>query len=186
MAAISEEALNVRPVEPRTPRLVRNVLYFSRRKPVAAASAVVLLVICTLVILAPLIAPYDPNAPDLSARLAEPSRDHLLGGDELGRDVWSRLLWGGRISLGAGLGATLVGIAAGVALGLISGYTGGHLDMLLQRLMDAIMALPPDGRTTCSYSVASTEAVDIVSDSQVYSSQRDAMLRQHTGRRAGA
>jgi ABC-type dipeptide/oligopeptide/nickel transport system permease subunit len=65
-----------------------------------------------------------------------------LGGDELGRDVWSRLLHGGRVSLSAGLLATAAGVGLGVVLGLVTGYVGGLTDLVLQRIMDAIMALP--------------------------------------------
>jgi peptide/nickel transport system permease protein len=116
---------------------------FARRKPIAFLSAVVLVVICGMVLLAPLLVSHDPNRQDLGARLADPSSEHYLGGDELGRDVYSRLLYGGRISLGAGLGATAIGVAAGVLLGLVSGYAAGKPDMIIQRIMDAVMALPP-------------------------------------------
>lgn len=143
MAALAEEALSYQPPRAHAPRPVRLVLSFARRKPVAFLSAVVLAVICLMVLLAPLLATHDPNRQDLSARLADPSSEHILGGDELGRDVYSRLLYGGRISLGAGLGATAIGVAAGVLLGLISGYAAGKVDMVLQRIMDAVMALPP-------------------------------------------
>jgi ABC-type dipeptide/oligopeptide/nickel transport system permease subunit len=100
-------------------------------------------VICTLVLLAPIVATHDPNRQSLGDRLADPSTEHYLGADELGRDVFSRLLHGGRVSLGAGLGATLAGVALGVFFGLVSGYAGGFVDMIIQRVMDAIMALPP-------------------------------------------
>jgi peptide/nickel transport system permease protein len=143
MAAIAEEAGYFPAVPGRLPRIARGLWRFTKRKPVAAGSAAILAIICILVALAPVVATHDPNRPDLGARLAKPSTEHLLGGDELGRDVFSRLLYGGRVSLGAGLGATAVGVALGVLFGLVSGYAGGLADMFIQRLMDAIMALPP-------------------------------------------
>jgi len=125
------------------PRPLHGSLRFLRRKPVSGAAAIVLAVICALALLAPVLAPYDPNAVDLRARLAGPSRAHLLGADEFGRDVLSRVMYGGRVSLAAGLGATALGIGLGVLFGLLSGYSGGFVDLSIQRLMDAIMALPP-------------------------------------------
>jgi peptide/nickel transport system permease protein len=142
MAAISQEVY-VPQLTPSTPRWIRACVSFAKRKPVAAASAVILLIICMLAILAPVLQTQPPNEQHLSDRLADPSWEHPLGGDELGRDVWSRLLHGGRVSLGAGIGATILGAGLGVIIGLVSGYAGGFLDLTLQRLMDAIMALPP-------------------------------------------
>jgi len=127
----------------RTPRFIRFCISFAKRKPVAAASALVLLIVVLMCVFAPVLATADPNRQELGARLAPPSREHYLGADQLGRDTFSRILYGGRISLGAGLGATLAGVGLGVVIGLVSGYTGGKLDLVLQRLMDAIMALPP-------------------------------------------
>jgi peptide/nickel transport system permease protein len=143
MTAIPQDipAFTERPV--RLPRFVRTCLSFARRKPVAAASAALLILVCVMVAGAPVFAKHDPNKQDLSARLADPSTDHYLGADQLGRDTFSRLLYGGRISLGAGLGATLLGVGFGVLMGLLSGYAGGFVDLVIQRLMDAIMALPP-------------------------------------------
>lgn len=143
MAIASEEAVVIRAPGARTPRPIRIIWSFTRRKPVAAASALILLVISTMVLFAPVIATHDPNRPSLGDRLAKPSTEHYLGGDELGRDVFSRILHGGRVSLGAGLGATALGVSLGVLFGLVSGYAGGWVDMTLQRIMDAVMALPP-------------------------------------------
>ena len=142
MTAISREAY-LPPAQTSTPRWLRGLATFSRKQPIAAAAGVVLVVICAMAVAAPLLATQPPNVQHLSDRLADPSWAHPLGGDELGRDVWSRLLYGARVSLGAGLGATAIGVAAGVVLGLISGYAGGIIDMIIQRIMDAIMALPP-------------------------------------------
>ncbi|MFN0148411.1 MAG: ABC transporter permease [Dehalococcoidia bacterium] len=142
MAVIAQEAY-LPPLERGAPRWIRWCTMFTRRKPLAAASAVILIIICLMAILAPVLETQPPNEQNLSDRLAPPSLDHPLGGDELGRDVWSRLLHGGRVSLGAGLGATIIGVGLGVLFGLVSGYAGGFLDLVIQRVMDAIMALPP-------------------------------------------
>ncbi|HZQ36282.1 MAG TPA: ABC transporter permease, partial [Dehalococcoidia bacterium] len=115
----------------------------ARRRPVAAGAAVVLILICLVALLAPVIAPYKPNDIDLLARLSAPGGKHLLGTDEYGRDVLTRVIYGGRVSLAAGLGATALGTAVGVLFGLLSGYVGGFVELVIQRWMDAIMALPP-------------------------------------------
>jgi ABC-type dipeptide/oligopeptide/nickel transport system permease subunit len=142
VTAISQEAY-FPPAETNVPRWLRWFATFSRKQPIAAASGVILLIICAMAIAAPLLAKQPPNEQHLDDRLAGQSWNHPLGGDELGRDVWSRLLYGARVSLGAGLGATAIGVAAGVVLGLVSGYAGGFVDLIIQRIMDAIMALPP-------------------------------------------
>ena len=143
MTAIPQETFGSPPSVVRTPRFISFCASFARRKPVAAASAVVLLIVVLMCVFAPVLATHDPNRQELGARLAPPSSQHYLGADQLGRDTFSRILYGGRISLGAGLGATLAGVSLGVLLGLVSGYAGGKVDLVIQRLMDAIMALPP-------------------------------------------
>jgi peptide/nickel transport system permease protein len=141
MAAIAEDLALVR--TPVAPRFAGATWRFMRRKPVPAAAALVLVVICGLALAAPLVAPYAPTAIALGARLGHPSSAHLFGTDEYGRDVFSRVLYGARVSLAAGLGAMALGTAVGTVLGLVSGYLGGGADLVIQRLMDAIMALPP-------------------------------------------
>jgi len=93
-------------------------------------------------IAAPLLAPFDPNAQDTSRRLEAPSRDHILGLDELGRDVLSRILWGARVSLRVGFSVVFLASLAGITLGAISGYFGGSVDTLLMRLTDILLAFP--------------------------------------------
>ena len=127
----------------RPPAVLRVPLQFGRRKPLSAAAGVVVVVACLLALLAPWIAPYGPDDVDLLARLNGPSSAHWLGTDQFGRDVWSRVMYGGRTSLAVGIGATALGIGMGVVFGLLSGYAGGGLDLVIQRLMDAVMALPP-------------------------------------------
>lgn len=109
----------------------------------ALASLGVLVVFVLVALFAPAIAPHDPNAQDLGARLEPPlSEGHLLGTDLLGRDVLSRLLFGARISLLIGFTAVVISGAIGVSIGLASGYFGGKLDTLVMRLVDSWLAFP--------------------------------------------
>jgi peptide/nickel transport system permease protein len=93
-------------------------------------------------VLAPYLAPYDPARQDFLDILQGPSRKHLLGTDDLGRDILSRVIHGARISLQVGVVAVGLALAAGVVLGLLSGYVGGAVDNWLMRLMDALLAFP--------------------------------------------
>lgn len=93
-------------------------------------------------VFAQVIAPYDPAAQALAERRAGPSAAHLLGLDELGRDILSRLLFGAGATLPAGLAAVLVGSSIGVPIGLVAGYYGGFLEAALMRLIDAMLAFP--------------------------------------------
>lgn len=93
--------------------------------------------------LAPVIAPYGPDSIDYRAMLQGPSPAHLLGTDDLGRDVFTRLLYGGRLSLTVGVVSVLLAVAAGVPIGLLAGYLGGVVDELLMRVIDSVMAMPP-------------------------------------------
>ncbi len=115
---------------------------FTRHRA-AAIGLVVLTVICLASALAPWIAPYDPIQIKLAAKLQPPSFEHLLGTDHFGRDVLSRMLYGGRISLSVGLLVVGFAFLLGVPLGLASGYFGGSVDNLLMRLVDAFLTFPP-------------------------------------------
>lgn len=91
---------------------------------------------------APWLAPGDPLATDVAQAVRPPSPDHLLGTDALGRDVLSRLLWGGRATLGAAAGALALTLAIGAPLGLAAGFWGGWVDAVLMRLVDVLLAFP--------------------------------------------
>ena len=107
----------------------------------AVVFTIVFLVLSLIALLAPWISPYDPNA--ISAFFsAPPSMDHLLGTDQIGRDVLSRLIYGMRISLLVGVAATLISISIGVILGLIAGYCGGIIDGVIMRITDMVMSFP--------------------------------------------
>ena len=109
----------------------------------AAVVALGFLVLVTLAaILAPALAPYDPDAQSLQDRLAAPSREHWMGTDDLGRDVLSRLLFASRVSLLAAVQATGIGVVLGVPIGLAAGYVRGPLDAVAGRIADAIMSIP--------------------------------------------
>jgi ABC-type dipeptide/oligopeptide/nickel transport system permease subunit len=113
-----------------------------RRKPLGAVSALLLVAIVLTAIFANVLAPYDPLEADPSIRLARPSAAHPFGTDDIGRDVLSRIIHGARISLWVGLLAVGIGTAIGMVIGLACGYWEGRLDMLLQRVMDAVQAIP--------------------------------------------
>lgn len=93
-------------------------------------------------IFAPYLTPYDPLKRDVTARLSPPSSAHWLGTDPLGRDLWTRILYGGRISLYVGLTSVLLGLVIGVPLGMVAGYFGGFVDAIIMRLLDMILAFP--------------------------------------------
>jgi glutathione transport system permease protein len=113
-----------------------------RRQRVAMVAGGVILVIILAAILAPWVAPFGPAAPDYDSILEGPSLLHLLGTDAYGRDVLSRIIWGGRVSLMVGFLSVALGAVAGVIIGLISGFFGGWVDGVLMRLMDVLLAFP--------------------------------------------
>ena len=113
-----------------------------RRKPLGAASAALILALVLTAILADVIAPYDPLAAQPEIRLAAPSWAHPFGTDDIGRDVLSRVIHGCRISLWVGLLAVGIGTLAGMIIGLVCGYCEGRTDLILQRFMDGIQAIP--------------------------------------------
>jgi len=116
--------------------------YFLRRYPLGAAGAAIVLVIVLMALFADWITLFDPTATDARASLARPGGAHLLGADFMGRDMWSRIVYGARISLAVGIGSTTLGCLIGVSIGLMSGYFGGWFDLVIQRFMDMLQSLP--------------------------------------------
>jgi peptide/nickel transport system permease protein len=112
------------------------------RNPVAMAGGAVVILLVLVAIAAPYLAPYDPIQQDLANSLARPSMRHLAGTDIQGRDIFSRIIYGTRISLRIGFLGMLLGCAAGVILGLVAGYYGGWADTIIMRLMDVQLAFP--------------------------------------------
>src|SRR5262245_36808075 len=113
-----------------------------KRKPLGAVSAAIIAVLVLTAIFADVLAPYDPLHAQPEHRLAPPSQAHLFGTDDIGRDVLSRIIYGSRISLWVGLLAVGIGTVAGMIIGLITGYWEGRVDLVLQRVMDAVQAIP--------------------------------------------
>lgn len=113
-----------------------------RRSNLAVPSAVVLGLLVVVAAVAPLITPYDPNAQDYEALLSAPSAAHWFGTDSLGRDIFTRVIYGAQSSLVVGAGAVVVAFAGGVIVGLAAGYVGRWLDEALMRVMDAGQAFP--------------------------------------------
>ncbi len=113
-----------------------------RKNRIAMVGMVVLVAIHVAALLASTLAPQDPTTIDLVQRLRPPSTGHLLGTDENGRDVFSRLLYGSRISLAIGLAAMVFSIAAGTLLGGVAGFVGGSVDAVLMRLTDGMLSIP--------------------------------------------
>jgi peptide/nickel transport system permease protein len=110
------------------------------RNKAAVFGLVIIVTLTTLAILAPLLSPFDPNQQNLTVALEPPSAEHPLGTDNLGRDIASRLLHGGRISLMVGVLAVGLAVIVGVPLGLISGFLGGWVDMGIQRVADIMLS----------------------------------------------
>ena len=113
-----------------------------RTKPLGAAGGAVFLLFLVLGLLSPWLAPYGINETDLGARLEGPSTDHLLGTDQLGRDLLSRLLFGARLTMAVAFLAAGLSTLVSVGLGLLSGYFGGLVDQSVQRVVDAWMVFP--------------------------------------------
>ena len=114
---------------------------FRRHRP-AVVGAVVLLIFCLASLLAPVLTPYDPIKTDVTVMLARPSWSHPMGTDELGRDLLTRILYSGRISLGLGLLAMTIAVSFGTVVGALAGYSGHALDNVLMRLTDLLLAFP--------------------------------------------
>jgi peptide/nickel transport system permease protein len=127
------------PVRARRWRVLRR----AARARLAPFGAAVMMLAVLIALAAPLVAPYDPLAQNLGKTLAPPGRDHLLGTDNVGRDVLSRVIWGTRVSLLAGLVSVALAVLAGSLLGVLAGYCGGRVDGLVMRVMDAVLSFPP-------------------------------------------
>jgi peptide/nickel transport system permease protein len=116
--------------------------FFATRHPLGALGAVIMAAFVLAAIFADWIAAVDPLTTNASISLAPPSAQHILGADFMGRDIFSRIVHGARISLAVGIGSTTLGCVLGVILGLASGYIGGWVDLVSQRLVDILQALP--------------------------------------------
>ena len=109
----------------------------------AVLGAVIILILIVVAFVAPLLAPQSPTQPDMTTVRTAPSAKHWLGTDEVGRDVWSRLIYGTRTSLSVGFGAVAIAVAIGTLLGGLAGFYGGWVDQLTMRVTDTVMSVPP-------------------------------------------
>jgi glutathione transport system permease protein len=113
-----------------------------RRKRIPVVAGVVILLLVLAAVFAPVVAPYNATTPDYQNVLAGPSLVHLAGTDVFGRDIFSRIIWGGRISLTVGFISVALGCFAGMLLGLVSGFMGGLVDSIIMRFCDVLLAFP--------------------------------------------
>jgi len=116
---------------------------FGRRKPLGAFGAAIALLLIFVAVFAPFIATHDPSETNAALVYAPPGSQLLLGGDQLGRDVFSRLVYGARVSLYAGLLSAFIGATIGMVVGIASVHFGGKTDLIVQRIIDTMMAFPP-------------------------------------------
>ncbi len=118
------------------------IRFLARRYPLGAFGAVIMALCVFAALFAPYITVYDPLSTNSAFSLARPSAQHWLGCDFMGRDVYSRIVYGSRISLAVGIGSLSLGLTCGVLIGLTSGYLGGWIDLAAQRLIDILQSLP--------------------------------------------
>lgn len=123
-------------------RSVVNTFGFAKRFPLGFISAVILATVVIMAVLAPAVAPEDPNEVVLSERKLDPTGSHLLGTDYHGRDIFSRLIYGGRVSLEIAVLAVLLGTTLGAVWGVASAFIGGRFDIISQRFLEVFMAFP--------------------------------------------
>lgn len=146
MTSVRERALFEETAGPVITRNFRQFLTRSmrllRRYPVAAAGAAILLATVLAAAFAPILAPYDPNQVAAGTPLMGPSADHWMGTDQLGRDLMSRIIYGARVSVVVGIGVVMVSTSLALVVGLVAGYVGGWLDLVVQRVVDAVQAMP--------------------------------------------
>ncbi len=120
----------------------REIIHTVKKSPLTMAGLSIVLGLVFVAILAPFIAPYDPIAMSLDNRLASPSMSHLLGTDELGRDILSRIVYGTGVALKIMIIVLMIDLPLGVLLGIVAGYFGGWVDEIIMRIADIFMAFP--------------------------------------------
>jgi peptide/nickel transport system permease protein len=123
-------------------RIARALWWFARKKPLGALGGVIVVGMLLMTVFAERIAPYDYDESIRGARMKPPGATHWLGTDNLGRDMWSRIVFGARVSVTVGFAAIGLGILLATVLGITSGYFGGAYDLVTQRIVDAWMSFP--------------------------------------------
>ncbi len=145
-----ERRLPTQMIEPKPPmygtqrlkRISSGLIKFARTKPLGALGGLFVALVIFLAIFAEAVAPYDYNKRNLRQRLKPPSTTHFMGTDSLGRDVFSRIVYGARVSVSVGMGGIGLGTLLATIIGITSGYFGGRFDILFQRVVDAWQAFP--------------------------------------------
>jgi peptide/nickel transport system permease protein len=122
--------------------MIASVLKRFARQPLVVVAAAVVLAFVAIALAAPALAPFNPNTPNFAAVRKAPSPTHWLGTDEVGRDVLSRVVWGARASLLAGVIPVIIAVTLSIPVGLVSGYLGGWVDGVIMRIIDAMLAIP--------------------------------------------
>jgi peptide/nickel transport system permease protein len=124
------------------PRRPNTVLHFIRKQPLGFIGFLVILLYFALAVGAYWISPFHPEEIDFAAMLTAPNREHIMGTDQYGRDVFSRLVYGARTAMAVGIISAFLGCTAGALIGATSGYFGGRIDNLIQRVVDIMLAFP--------------------------------------------
>jgi len=138
---MAEATVKTRKKPRKNSEFLRVMKQLSRNK-MAVVGLIILVIEIILAILAPFIAPYDYTQMDIMNMFAPPSAQHWFGCDDLGRDIFSRILIGARYSLSCGILATLIGVVIGMAIGAVAGFFGGKVDNIVMRILDVIQAIP--------------------------------------------
>lgn len=161
--ALPAQASQRIPIPPAQTRPLMALWRFARNKPLGAIGGMIVLILILTALFAQQIAPYAYDAGKGADRLQGPSLRHLLGTDNLGRDMFSRIVYGARVSIEVGFGAVLVGTGLATILGIISGYFGGLFDLLFQRFIDAWIAFPALVLLACLVTILSTKKTSATS-----------------------
>lgn len=119
-----------------------DLITFLRNNTLALAGAIILGLLILVITIGPMISPYSPTKLDILHKLAAPSLEHWLGTDAFGRDVFTRIMHGGRATLAIGVGVVVIAFLVGVTVGMLAGFIGGWLDTILMRIVDAMLAFP--------------------------------------------
>lgn len=130
------------PIEMRSQSAWSRAIRIARKKPVGAVAAILVLTMAVAAAAAPLVATHDPLSTGPGQQLKAPSAQHFFGTDKIGRDVFSRVVYGARVSLLVSVTSVIIGVTSGTLIGATIAYIGGILDLVFQRLIDALMALP--------------------------------------------
>jgi peptide/nickel transport system permease protein len=142
VSAAAEDPLVTGEIAPSPPSAWKRALGKARSNPTTLIGALICLLILAGAVFAPWISPHDPAEQNIIDRLQPPGGDFLLGTDQFGRDILSRLLWGAQISLSVSLSAILAAMVIGGSIGMISGYVGGRFDLFVMQVMDVLLSFP--------------------------------------------